>query len=444
MLHQLEKTLRRQALMPEHGTYIVAVSGGRDSVTLLDLLHRLQEKWDWQLIVAHLDHGQREASADDASFVGALADRYGYKYLLGVLPRTPQSEAVLRQARYNWLDEVRREAGADKIVTAHHRHDRLETTAWHAIRGADRVGLTSLGNRHDIVVRPLIGFGRGDLITYAALRDLQWREDATNNDRSYTRNLIRHELMHFAPTQDAHYHNNLSNWIDHLETINDRIEQKLGHLLAEIGDKIAGGYEIDRVKFLRLSPLVQLNLLSYMARQLTAGRRISQRNLDSALAWWASASSGSYSEALPGLLMAREYDRVKFVLRSATPEYSVSDKTQQLPFGKVLQFGKFNLVLQDGQVDDGTCLASHYLRPHTYYVRRWQSGDRIAPIGMRGTKKIQDIFVDRKVPRSERLTWPIVVTEKNEVALVPRLARSRHFAPAGVDAPAHTLAVKVA
>ncbi len=444
MLKRLEETLMQGAILPEHGTYIVAVSGGRDSVALLDLLHRLQEKWGWKLIVAHLDHAQRASSTEDAAFVGALADTYGYKYLLGVLPRSGQSEGALRQARYSWLEEVRRESGANKIITAHHKNDRLETAAWHAIRGADRVGLASLGLGRDIVVRPLIGFGRGDLITYAASRDLQWREDETNNDRSFTRNLIRHELIHFAPTQDAYYHNNLANWINHLDDINSRIDRKLDHVLSEISDEISGGYELDRAKFLRLSPLVQLNLLSHMARKLTFGRSISQHNLDAALSWWGQAGSGSFSEALPGLLMIREYDRVKFVLRSATPEHAASDETRQLFVGQALRFGKFELALQAGRVDEDAYLAAHQLIPQVYYVRSWQSGDRMAPLGMQGTKKIQDIFVDRKIPRSERLTWPIVVTEKNEVALVPRLAHSRHFVPTGVDAPAHTLAVKAA
>lgn len=429
--------------MPEHRTYIVAVSGGRDSVVLLDLLSRLQERWGWKLIVAHLDHAQRTSSAEDAAFVGSLADRYGYKYFLGVLPRSIQSEAALRRARYDWLEEIRQKSDADKIVTAHHRNDRLETAIWHTIRGSDRVGPASLGYQRGVVVRPLIGFGRGDIITYAALRGLQWREDETNNDRNYTRNLVRHELMNFAPTQDPHYHQNLAGWVDHLEGINVRIERKLDHLLSELGDSIQGGYELDRAKLLRLTPLVQLNLLAHMARKLTHGRRVSQRNLDAALRWLAQARSGSFSEALPGLLMVREYDRVKFVLRSATPENIAPDGTQQIFLNKPLRFGGFELALRTDEVNRDHHLATHLLEPKTYYVRTWQAGDRIAPIGMRGTKKIQDVFVDRKIPRSERLTWPIIVSEQNEVALVPRLVQNRHYVPAGVDAPAHTLAVKV-
>lgn len=444
MLKRLEDNLARNALIPEHGTYIVAVSGGRDSVVLLDLLCRLREKWGWDLVVAHLDHGQRSESAQDAAFVGALADKHGCKYLLGVLPKTAQSEGDLRLARHAWLEEVRHQAKAEKIIMAHHQNDRLETAIWHALRGADRTGLASLGGVRDMIVRPLINFSRGNIITYAALRDLDWREDKTNNDVGYTRNLIRHELMHFAPTQDPHYHNNLADWVGHLEDINQRIDRKLDHLLTELGIEISGGYELSRSKFLRLHAMVQLNILVHLARRLTAGRGITEGNLLEAIKWWESARSGSFSEALPGLLMLREYDKVKFVLRSATPEGARPDETRQLFLGKPLHFGKFEIVLHDEVIDDTALLDYHRLIPQTYYVRTWQQGDRITPTGMQGTKKIQDIFVDRKIPKSERMTWPIVVSAQNDVALVPRLAHNRRFAPSGVDAPGHTLAVKVA
>lgn len=440
MLKRFHTNIATQSLLPDGAGLVLAISGGIDSVVLLDLMQRLQSQTGWKLIVAHLDHGQRSESFDDATFVSQLAEMYDLPFVMGTLPRATMTESAMRQARHDWLENVRRDAAADYIVTAHHRGDRLETAAWHAIRGSDRNGLTSLGARRGVIVRPLIGFGRGDIVTYAASRNLRWREDASNADRKHTRNTIRHELLHYAPTQDPYYHNNLADWLDHLEGINSRIDSKLDLLAEQIAQPVDGGWLISRHAFLRLNPLVQLNLLSHLARKLSAGRGLTERNLDAALRWFVNASSGSFSEALPGLLLLREYDTVKFVLRSAPAASSLPLETQQMNFGTPMRIGRFQLTLGERGED-----AAHgnLLTPQTYYVRTWQPGDRLKPVGMVGTKKIQDLFADRKVPRSERLMWPIVVTARNEVALVPHLARDRRFVPSGIDAPAHALHVKV-
>lgn len=441
MLQAFTRNIETSKLLAPQQTYVVAVSGGRDSVVLLDMLSRLQDAWGWKLIVAHLDHGQRPEAADDARFVGTLADHYGHKFMLGMLPRETMSESAMRQARYKWLEEIRRESDADRIITGHHRNDRLETAMWHALRGADRVGLTSLGAQRGVIVRPLIGFGRGDIITYAASRDLAWREDATNNDRAFTRNLIRHELLHYAPTRDPHYHNNLADWLDHLDGINDRITTKLDHLAAELAQPVDGGFELSREKFLRLNPIVQLNLLAHLARRINDGIGLTERNLNAALRWFASAKSGSFSEALPGLLLLREYDRVKFVSRSARPMGVQESGTVALRHQQPVRIGRFELELQPAE--SASELSQNELIANTYFARTWQPGDRIHPLGMQGSKKLQDLFTDKKVPKTERLLWPVIVTAHNDIALVPDLARDRRFAPNEQRQPAHRLQVKV-
>lgn len=440
MQNRLHKLLERQALLPANQPLVVAVSGGLDSVVLLDLLASLAQHWGWTLIVAHLNHGQRVEAGSDAEFVGRLADTYGARFVLGHLPKTRQTEAAMRQARYSWLEMVRHEAEAAAIVTAHHRGDRLETAAWHAIRGSDRHGLTSLGVKNGMVVRPLIGFGRGDIVTYAATRQLAWREDASNADRQYTRNLIRHEMMHHAPVVDPYFHNNMSDWLDHLEDLNTRIDTKLTTLLTGLGEEVESGWVINRTLFLQLHPLVQLNLISHMARALTGGQGLTEKNLDAALKWWTSARSGSYSEALPGLLLIREYDKVRFVLRSAALPTAVLPGTQKLPLRSPVQAGSFRLTMHDQPLAQAGLTL---LVPNTYFIRAWQPGDRVHPLGMHGSKKVQDVFTDRKVPRSQRLTWPVIVTARNEIALVPNLVRDRRFVPANTLEAAHALQIEV-
>lgn len=440
MLQRFTNQLESSRLVTPGQTLVVAVSGGIDSVVLLDLLARLAQEWRLQLIVAHLDHRQRHNSSEDARFVGSLAAGYDAKYVLGQLPQAPMSEAQMRARRYDWLETMRRESDADAILTAHHLGDRLETAVWHAIRGSDRHGLTSLGLRNKYIIRPLIGFGKGDIISYAAARKLKWRDDPSNTDRRYTRNLIRHDLLHHAPVIDPYFHSNFTEWLDHLEELNSRIDTKLLALTERIAEPIEGGWAIKRSSFLRLNPLVQTNELAFLARSLTAGIGLSERNIESALDWCKAASSGSFSEALPGLLLIREYDSIKFVLRSATVSAANLEKAIQLSPDTPIMAGQFRLTLQPSKASRAQTFA---LTPQPYFIRNWLPGDRISPVGMSGSKKLQDVFSDSKIPRSHRLTWPLVVTARNEVALIPHLVQDRRFVPMGVDAPAHTLHVEV-
>lgn len=184
------------------GKYVVAVSGGVDSVVLLHLLtHRITPTTyhlpptTYQFVVAHFDHGIRDDSAEDRKLVQALAEKYGlaFEYAEGKLgPRA--SEAAARQARYGFLHAVRQEHGAQAIITAHHQDDVLETAILNLLRGTGRRGLSSLKST-DMVKRPLLHVPKKELLRYASREGLKWREDSTNTDERYLRNYIRKNIL---------------------------------------------------------------------------------------------------------------------------------------------------------------------------------------------------------------------------------------------------------
>lgn len=180
------------------GTYIVAVSGGVDSVVLLDVLAGQNSTFHIphsKLIVAHFDHGMRADSSDDEQFVAGLAKHYGLEYAsergeLGA----GASEDTARKARYDFLFRVKKQFGARKIITAHHQDDVIETMMINLIRGTGWRGLCSLRNTAEIV-RPFLKVSQADIVAYAKSHDLKWHEDPTNQDDSYLRNSVRHELL---------------------------------------------------------------------------------------------------------------------------------------------------------------------------------------------------------------------------------------------------------
>jgi tRNA(Ile)-lysidine synthase len=185
-----------ELVLPKPGRYVLAVSGGVDSMALLDMLRQRQaDDQAWKLTVAHLDHGIRPDSAEDRRLVQSVARRHGLPFVyhearLGA----GASEAEARQARYGFLRSVQQAADAGAIITAHHQDDALETAIINMLRGSGRKGLSALGNRHDLL-RPLLHVPKRELAAYAKDQGLVWHEDSTNENEAYLRNYVRRQLL---------------------------------------------------------------------------------------------------------------------------------------------------------------------------------------------------------------------------------------------------------
>lgn len=174
------------------GKYIVAVSGGVDSMVLLDMLRRQS---DLELIVVHVDHGIRDDSAHDAMFVRNYATQHSLLFMdtrlaLGEHP----SEEVARAARYKFLQQCSKKFNAQGIVLAHHQDDLIETALLAIIRGTGWRGIAPF-TYNVVLLRPLLDTPKHMLIGYARSHAIDWREDPTNSDESYTRNYIRNTLI---------------------------------------------------------------------------------------------------------------------------------------------------------------------------------------------------------------------------------------------------------
>ena len=209
------------------GSYIVAVSGGVDSVVLLDMLVASRNP-DVSLVVAHLDHGIRPDSAQDAELVQELAGKHDLTFeqeraQLGA----GASEAVARKVRYLFLANLKHKHQAQALITAHHRDDVFETAILNLLRGTGRRGLSSLRS-HPELLRPLLGLFKQDLIVYAHQHKLSWREDSTNQDRGYLRNQIRHQICPRFSKKDKHA---FLTFCDQVSRLNHQIDNQLSDYL---------------------------------------------------------------------------------------------------------------------------------------------------------------------------------------------------------------------
>jgi len=246
----------------EPGTYVVAVSGGVDSVVLLDLLNKQVNE---TYVVAHFDHGIRSDSSDDAAFVAELARKYENKFFTKRVELGPHaSEAAARQARYDFLHEVKQQVGANAIITAHHQDDVLETAVINLLRGTGRRGLTALRNTPD-VFRPLLNMPKSSLLAYAAQHNLSWREDSTNHEDHYTRNYIRH---HVLVRFDAGARQQLLAILARLAVINDEIDDIVDDLPQQLNRQWFVSLSHDVAKEVLMSWLRQQGVADFDRRAI--------------------------------------------------------------------------------------------------------------------------------------------------------------------------------
>lgn len=209
------------------GKYVIAVSGGVDSVVLLDLVARIP---NCSFIVAHVDHGIRSDSRLDRQLVERLAKKYHLEfcYTEARLGATA-SEEMARKARYDFLYKVKEQSGARAIITAHHQDDLIETIILNLFRGTKRKGITSLDSNSDLL-RPLLDSSKQDLYTYANQHNLVWREDPSNLDKKYSRNWIRHNVM---PRLSVQQRRELLDRHQNLKSLNIMIDQLIDNLLEQ-------------------------------------------------------------------------------------------------------------------------------------------------------------------------------------------------------------------
>lgn len=240
------------------GKYILAVSGGVDSMVLLDLLSSLPGV---ELVVAHFEHGIRPDSSKDGEFVSQAAAKYGLKYEVsfGRLG-SDSSEDKARQARYDFLRSLVSKHGADAIVTAHHQDDLIETALINLLRGTGRRGLYSI-SANPGVIRPLLGHSKQEIIAYARQNAIEWKEDPTNSQEVYLRNYVRKNIM---PNLSDNQRGQIIGNSDKVAEIDTIIQREIVDIEKSVFDKD----ELDRSLFSALPSEIGSELLIRRFREM--------------------------------------------------------------------------------------------------------------------------------------------------------------------------------
>ncbi len=260
------------------------MSGGQDSICLIQLLRHLQPKWNWRIAIAHCDHRWRPDSADNAAFVAHLAQAWSLPCHLEIAPHPPKSEAAARQWRYQVFETLAVTHGYEAVATGHTASDRAETLLYNLIRGSGSDGLQALTWRRPLspthpeilLVRPLLDITRVETGKFCQDQNLSIWQDSTNQDLRYARNQIRHELLPYLKTHfNPRVENNLAQTAEVLAAEVDYLET----CAAQLFDQAFTPAENDDAH----RPTLRLHRPTLQAAPLALQRRVIRRFLQQTL-----------------------------------------------------------------------------------------------------------------------------------------------------------------
>jgi len=410
---------------------LLAVSGGVDSMVLLNLMVRLRPRLGFDLQVAHVHHGLRGEAADqDAAFVGEQAAGFGLHYHLSRLSpqgrrRGASVQLWAREARYACLETIRLRVGAARILTAHTQDDQAETVLLNLLRGTGPRGLAGIPEVRGPIVRPLLSVARAEVEAYAARYGVPYREDLSNRSDTYQRNRVRHHLLpRLAREYNPRIVETLAGLAALLREDDEALAAQARDLGAEAIRETPGAVRVE-IPLLQGAPpaVVRRLFLEAFRRASTEQHGLTRRHL--------AALQGLMSRAgsvpLPGGLTAWRSTKYVWVgdggrtragRRPLEPAAEIPAEVRLRPGAwtrwepgrclvRVRRLSGNRIRLDRGNPTREVLGPALLDAPLS--LRGWQPGDRFQPLGLAGEKKLQDFFVDAKVPREARGRIPLLI-----------------------------------
>ena len=429
MVKRIEKYLRERGVVTEEDRVLIGVSGGVDSMTLLELFKRTVPAE--RLAVAHCNFSLRgEESNADQDLVARTCTEYGITLHTTRFDTEKEAEErgesiqmAARRLRYNWFEELCGEYGYTKVAIAHHADDSVETFFINLIRGTGLRGLTGISEQRERIIRPLLFAQRDEILAYATREGIDYREDRTNSSTKYLRNRIRHEIIPrlstsghiFAQTMEQ----NLTRLQEAQQFINLQIERLRSRAVSQDNTIDLSVLDRESLQFELYELLRPYGFASETSREIARAIETYEKQ----------SSNSSKGATLSGKQFIAErwtatIDRERLLLtpshREPFVEENISEDDPRLEWLTVDE-------LPDSLV---TFPNIAYLRADSLKfplrLRQWNEGDWFIPLGMVGQKLVSDFLIDSKVPLTEKSRQGVLLSGDTIVWLVGRRIDDRY------------------
>lgn len=430
----VRRFMRRTEMIIGGENVLLAVSGGIDSIVLLDVMARFAPALRLRINVAHFDHGLRESSAKDAEFVRDVCQQYGIKPFLGNanIRRMADEEGrsieeTARRERYAFLERIAKRHRFDLVMTGHTATDNAETLLMNLLRGSGVTGLAGIPPTRRLagiclLGRPMLECTREEVEAYAEARKLKWREDESNNSIEFTRNRIRHELMpvlkQFNPNLTATLNTTAGLMRDFDRYLSTAVETAARN--AVVGEPVQNERVVMDIRQLKhLQPAIRGEVIQRVMADTFSTLPLSYAAVERCLEllWKETGMRANLGGRFEGLR-----DRDNLVLMKNPPIVREVDKTFRP--GQTVEAGEVMLVTSVMDRENVRFTSNPKIEfidadnlPERLTIRSWREGDRFYPLGMKGEKKLSDFLIDTKVPL-DRKRQVLVVTDGKQILWV--------------------------
>src|SRR5256712_5378821 len=434
----VHRTIERFGLLRTGNTVVVAVSGGADSVALLHLLADLRHEYALVLHVAHLNHRLRPDAGADAEFVRQTATNLGIPITVEEVDVSARAAAQKRsledagrRARYEFFARVvAGTMGAGCIATAHTQDDQVETVAMRLLQGAAWETLAGIPTSRRLgaatVVRPLFETTRAEILRHLQDRHVTWRDDPTNRDQRFLRNWVR---LTWLPALEARHlqTRGVLSEAGRLSGAADKFFEETASMVLDQAQREGHTIQFPLGALRDLPQDVRQRVIRLAACEMS-GTEVTPHDVVATRADDVATGPVGREVRLKRCVVRRGYQSVEVSLD--TP--AVSREYRLMVPGEV-EAGDFGVAISAEVRDRSSLPAMIDGRSGEVYldasvvgselvIRPWQKGDKISPLGLRGTKKVHDIFVDGKIPRWERAHVPLVADADGRILWVVGLA----------------------